>query len=34
VCTQPEYKAMTKYFYLFSEKMAAIWTTALSLTGI
>jgi O-acetyl-ADP-ribose deacetylase len=29
VCTRPEYKQLTICFYLFSEDMAAIWTTAL-----
>ncbi len=29
VCTRPEYDPLTICFYLFSEDMAAIWTTAL-----
>jgi len=29
VCKRPEYKSMMKYFYLFSDKMAAIWVAEL-----
>jgi len=29
VCMQPEYEPVMKYFYLFSEDMAAIWAAAL-----
>ncbi len=29
VCKRPEYKALIKYFYLFSEDMVAIWMDAL-----
>ncbi|MCP3942899.1 MAG: O-acetyl-ADP-ribose deacetylase [Desulfobacteraceae bacterium] len=29
VCKRPEYKSLMKYFYLFSDKMTAIWTAAL-----
>ena len=29
VCSRPEYEPITKYFYLFSEDMASIWTIAL-----
>ncbi len=32
VCTQKEYEAIKKYFYLFSEAMAVIWATALKNT--
>jgi O-acetyl-ADP-ribose deacetylase (regulator of RNase III) len=30
VCRRPEYAALFIYFYLFSDRMAAIWTTALA----
>ncbi len=29
-CRRPEYNALMKYFYLFSDKMTAIWTAALN----
>lgn len=29
VCKRPEYESLIKYFYLFSDKMAAIWTETL-----
>ncbi len=30
VCNRPEYDSLIIYFYLFSEKLAAIWTAALA----
>jgi len=33
VCQRPEYAALDIYFYLFSDKMAAIWTRALAKAG-
>lgn len=30
VCQRPEYAALDIYFYLFSDRMAAIWTMALA----
>ncbi len=32
VCRRPEYKSLMKYFYLFSDRMAAIWTAELNIT--
>lgn len=33
VCQRPEYAGLNIYFYLFSDRMAAIWTEALAKTA-
>jgi O-acetyl-ADP-ribose deacetylase (regulator of RNase III) len=33
VCQRPEYASLNIYFYLFSDRMAAIWTEALAKTA-
>jgi O-acetyl-ADP-ribose deacetylase (regulator of RNase III) len=33
VCTRPEYEKVTKYFYLFSKDMAAIWAREVERTA-